>query len=167
MLPRLPHTAETREKQRRAATGKRHTDIARLKIGLARLGKKHSPATIEKIRAARRARPPAETPERVLLRKRGERRADVREAKRQWKIDVRVAYYLGDPLLLEDVVRSKGYWGSRKVHHPSVSDGWHRERGVVWGFPRKLEERVRIGLIKGFVRTNAKRAREHGLKEAG
>lgn len=163
---RLPHSTATLDKLARAATGRKHTPEAKAKIAAARTGRKHTPETIEKIREARRARR-TETLEDCVRRNRAEDTAESRARIKQWKQDAFIASYeLKDLTLLRDIVRSAGHWSRRTIHHPAVSDGWYQGRSM-WGSPRNLEERVRLGLIKGFIRTNRKRARRARLKEAG
>jgi hypothetical protein len=149
----------------RAARGRKHSPETKAKIAAARLGRRHTPETIAKITAKRRARR-AETVEECRARNERQWRATSKAQHRQWKLDVATAYRIGDQALLMDVVRSRGAWEYRKIHHPEVSDG-ERDGTIVWGFPRNLEERKRIGLIKGFIRTNRKRARREGLQAAG
>lgn len=149
-LRRLPHSPETREKLSAAAAGRRHTDLAKLKIGVARLGKKHSPETIEKIRAARRARDVVETPEEQRRRNRSAWAKSCKARRRQWRQDLVIAHALGDPELLADIRRSKGRWSKRTVHHPLVSDGYRRGK-LMWGQPRLLQRRMEQGLIKNYV----------------
>lgn len=163
-LRRLPHSTATREKLRRAATGRKHSPEAKAKIAAARTGRKHSPETIAKITEERRARKRTDTPEACLARHRAMWAETHRVRRAQMKRDVRVAYDMGRWDLVQDVVRSGGVWGARRLHHPELSDGI--KRGVIiWGSPRNLDERVRLGHIKGYIRTNRKAARRAGLQE--